>query len=57
MIHYLMGAVLEYAESADPELWRRYLAVLLDGLRASPTAEALPHPAPDPETLSRMALS
>ena len=31
----------------EPELWRRYLAIILDGLRPE-GAHALPHPAPSP---------
>lgn len=34
---------------AQPGLWRRYLALLLDGLRARPDLEALPLVAPETE--------
>jgi AcrR family transcriptional regulator len=33
--------------AAEPELWRRYLAVILDGLRPE-AAHPLPHPPPGP---------
>lgn len=56
VIHYMMSALLEYTENIDPGLWRRYLAALLDGLRAHPGAGALPHPAPAPPTLDEIAL-
>lgn len=46
IVQLMIGAVAEYAADVDPELWRRYLAVLLDGLRAGggPPSE-LPRPA------------
>jgi AcrR family transcriptional regulator len=37
MIHMMLGAVAEYTQDVRPETWRRYLALLLDGLRACPT--------------------
>ncbi|WP_436535960.1 TetR/AcrR family transcriptional regulator [Actinoplanes sp. HUAS TT8] len=55
MIHYMMSSVLEYTEHAEPGLWRRYLATLLDGLRATPGAGPLPHPAPEAETIDKLA--
>ncbi|MEV6524868.1 helix-turn-helix domain-containing protein [Longispora sp. NPDC051575] len=39
--NYVAGPLLD----ADPELWRRYLAMLFDGLRPA-GAHPLPHPAP-----------
>ena len=36
IIHMMIGAVAEYTQDVRSELWRRYLAVLLDGLRAGP---------------------
>ncbi|WP_067705667.1 TetR/AcrR family transcriptional regulator [Actinoplanes awajinensis] len=57
MIHYMMGAVLEYTEYTEPDLWRRYLATLLDGLRAAPGTGPLPHPAPAPETIDELAMN
>ncbi|CAM5678973.1 TetR/AcrR family transcriptional regulator [Streptomyces canus] len=38
-------AVPSLAAAAGPETWRRPLALLLDGLRASPTVAPLPSPA------------
>jgi AcrR family transcriptional regulator len=38
MIQLMLTAVIEYAGDASPELWRRYLALVLDGLRAGPSA-------------------
>ena len=47
MIAFMLASVAEYAGSAAPELWRRYLAMLIDGLRPSRAgSSALPVPAP-----------
>jgi AcrR family transcriptional regulator len=37
--------VAGYAQGAPPDLWRRYLAIIFDGLRPQ-GAHPLPHPAP-----------
>lgn len=47
----LLGSV---STPAEPELWRRYLAVLLDGLRARPDAGALPLAAPADDDLHEL---
>jgi AcrR family transcriptional regulator len=39
MIQLMLTAVMEYAGEVAPEVWRRYLAVVLDGLRAGPSAQ------------------
>jgi AcrR family transcriptional regulator len=58
VIMFMLGAVMDRSRDVEPELWRRYLALLIDGLR--PTA-----PAPLPvaalnidqiETVMRMPL-
>jgi AcrR family transcriptional regulator len=52
MIVFMLTSVAEYAAASRPELWRRYLALLIDGLRpardtttdllvAAPTADDL----------------
>jgi AcrR family transcriptional regulator len=38
-----LGRVIELTKDADPEVWRRYLGLLLDGLRTG-AATPLPHP-------------
>ncbi|MBT2212803.1 MULTISPECIES: TetR/AcrR family transcriptional regulator [Actinomadura] len=38
--------VAEYLPDGAPDLWRRYLAIIFDGLRPD-GAHPLPHPAPD----------
>jgi AcrR family transcriptional regulator len=47
MIAFMLASVAEYAAAATPEVWRRYLAMLIDGLRPSRDGVcALPVPAP-----------
>ena len=33
---FMLGAAADFAGDIDPDLWRRYLVLLLDGLRAHP---------------------
>ena len=47
-----LGRVVETTGGLAPELWRRYLALALDGLRA-PAARSLPHPPPPSAELDR----
>jgi AcrR family transcriptional regulator len=37
VIQLMLGAVIDAARDIEPELWRRYLAIFLRGLRADPT--------------------
>ncbi|GAA4549234.1 TetR/AcrR family transcriptional regulator [Amycolatopsis samaneae] len=43
MLHQMIGEVIEYTHAVRPEVWRRYFALLLDGLRAEPGRAELPH--------------
>ena len=43
MLFWTGGRVAEMTSSVAPELWRRYLGLMLDGLRAD-AATPLPHP-------------
>jgi len=49
------GRIVELAKDADPDLWRRFLALLLDGLRAE-GATPLPHPPLRPSQVARLGL-
>jgi AcrR family transcriptional regulator len=42
LINIMASTVMEFGGEVEPELYRRYLAILLDGLRARPGAEPLP---------------
>ncbi len=53
IIQLMLGAVTEHTGS--PELWRRYLALMIDGMRARPDTEGLPaagHPS-KPDLVTR----
>jgi AcrR family transcriptional regulator len=52
MIIFMLASVAEYAAAFQSDVWRRYLALLIDGLRpARDTVSELPVPAPTPEDL------
>jgi AcrR family transcriptional regulator len=43
---WMLGAVVDYGRELSPELWRRYLNLILRGMRREPSApDALPVPA------------
>lgn len=53
MIAFMLATTAEYAASVAPDVWRRYLAMLVDGLRPfRDGASRLPVPAPTPEDLA-----
>ena len=52
MIIFMLSSVAEYASVSRPDLWRRYLALLIDGLRpARDTVSELPTPPPTAEDI------
>jgi hypothetical protein len=52
IVHLMLSAVIDAADDVAPELWRRYFAILLQGLRADPAPpEPLPIPAVSPEQI------
>ena len=42
ILSLLAGTVSEWAGHVEPQLWRRYVAILLDGLRQRPGQQRLP---------------
>ncbi|MTD54544.1 TetR/AcrR family transcriptional regulator [Amycolatopsis pithecellobii] len=49
----MLGALVDFSQPVRPELWRRYLAVFLDGLRRCPGQDKpLPEPALTGEELA-----
>ena len=53
LIAFMLGAVAEYAAGVAPEVWRRYLTMLLDGLRpARDGLSPLPGPPLTPDQLA-----
>lgn len=54
LIAFLLASAAEYAGPAHPDLWRRYLALIVDGMRAScGDASELPVPALTPEEIEQ----
>ena len=53
LVPIMIGAVIHSARSTDPELWRRTLTIVLDGLRSVHT-EPLPGTPPDSSQLARI---
>jgi AcrR family transcriptional regulator len=49
VLQWMLGAVVDYCSEVSPELWRRYLQILLDGVRAQE--------GPPPEPLAPDALT
>jgi len=47
MIAFMLASLAEYAAAVTPDVWRRYLAMLIDGLRPS-RGDVSPLPAPAP---------
>jgi AcrR family transcriptional regulator len=55
MIGFMLASIAEYAAPAAPEVWRRYLAILVDGLRpARDGVTELPVPAPTADDLAEL---
>jgi phytoene dehydrogenase-like protein len=54
LIAYMLGAAAEYAGYVEPEVWRRYLALIIDGLRPSRDGVSeLPVPALTPQEMEQ----
>jgi len=52
LIAYMLAAVAEYASYAQPEVWRRYLTLIIDGLRPSRDGVTpLPTPSLSPQEI------
>jgi AcrR family transcriptional regulator len=53
LVQFMLAALVEYTEQVQPDLWRRYLAIMLDGLRSAPAP--LPVAAPDMDNLAQIS--
>ncbi len=52
IIEFMLAAVAEYARQVRPAVWRRYLALMLDALRAAhPPGSPLPEPELSPDEM------
>jgi AcrR family transcriptional regulator len=55
MIAFMLASLAEYAAGVTPDVWRRYLAMIIDGLRPSRgDASPLPVPAPTARELGEL---
>jgi len=41
MLNMMLGAIVDFTRDVAPDLWRRYLGIVLDGLRARPDVPPL----------------
>jgi hypothetical protein len=52
VIEFMLSTAAEYAGQVRPEIWRRYLVLILDALRPSRTGTTtLPEPALSPDEM------
>jgi AcrR family transcriptional regulator len=55
LLQMMVSAIIEVSTPARPNLWRRYLALLLDGMRAERLPRApLPEPPVEPEQMDEV---
>lgn len=54
MIPVMINAIMRASRDVDPELWRRWLVILLEGLACGPRRTELPGQAPDAEQVVRI---
>jgi AcrR family transcriptional regulator len=57
LIQIMVGAVMEDARTVDPQLWRRALALVLDGYRLGERPDHLPGATPTPEQIDHILTS
>ena len=51
MIFMMLGPLMDRARDVEPDLWRRYLGLVLDGLRPEPRDAAARGPRCTPDQL------
>ena len=55
IIQLMIASVIEASRDVDPGLWRRYIQIIIQGLRANPDPpQPLTHPALDPDTVQKV---
>lgn len=54
LIFALTGVMIDAARTVDPELWRRYLEMLLDGIKLGPRSATLPGSPPAGQELDQV---
>jgi AcrR family transcriptional regulator len=57
VLQVMVGAVIDAGRDVAPDLWRRYLAIMLQGLRAQPApCDPLPTPTVSPEEMDDLLM-
>ena len=57
VVQMMVGTVIDVADDVDPELWRRYLRIALQGLRPEGAPlEPLPVPPVPPEEMEKLVV-
>lgn len=55
VLQLMIGTTIDLARDYDPDLWRRFLSIVLQGLRADPAPPvALEQPPPSPDRMQAM---
>jgi AcrR family transcriptional regulator len=54
MIPVMINPLVAASREVDPELWRRWLAAILDGIAADPRRDALPGAPPTPDQVAQI---
>jgi hypothetical protein len=55
MLQLMIGTIIDLSRDFEPDLWRRFLSIVLRGLRADPgPPEPLEQPPPAPDRLQAM---
>jgi AcrR family transcriptional regulator len=55
LLQLMVGTIIDVSRDYEPELWRRFLAIVVQGLRADPQPpQQLPAAAPAPDLLQQM---
>lgn len=57
LLNMMLGAIVDASESVRPQLWRRYLSLVLDGMRVDQAHQPLPVPPVDIDELDRVMRS
>ncbi|HWG60776.1 MAG TPA: helix-turn-helix domain-containing protein [Streptosporangiaceae bacterium] len=52
LLEFMLASVAEYAQDVRPDIWRRYLALIMDGLRSGSAISPLPEKALSPDEMA-----
>jgi hypothetical protein len=57
VLQLMLGLVIDAAEGVEPELWRRYLGIVLQACARTPVARAACTPALSPERMDEVLVA